>query len=239
MKNLLVATIVGGLAASTAMAGNTPIMDSLSWTIYDDFNNQENASKWDISNDRTGFRYENGGGTLYTSPSGPSRFSAISSCENVSGIMADLTLEPRFSWSHEGSGTLMIGVQVFPDFYLTFGFNSPFVSQDSQPYHLSIIASGRGFGEQEIVEDEEVEYGRSYNLAIFTEESGNWVHFYLDRTMFASVEFNLRPTITGFSINGETVDSGMKYTTDNFCVAVPEPATFLLIGLGGLICRKH
>lgn len=223
---------------SVTNAGTIPSPDSFNWVIYDNFDNPANASKWTISNDRTGFSYGNEHGTLYTDTFASSRFSAISSFENAIGIMADIVIEPRFSWSHTGSGTLMIGAEFLPDFYLTFGFNSPFVYQNSKPYHLSIIAHGIGFGEQELVEDAEVEYGRSYNLTILTEGSSNWVHFYLDRNIFASVELTSHPTITGFFINGNTFDSGMKFTTDNFYIAVPEPATLLLTGLAGLIIRK-
>ena len=208
MKKLYLFSLI--LISMNSLVHATLTTNSLNWTLYDDFNSEESASNWDINNDRVGLWYENGHAAFYTSTSSSSRCSLVSSYDGVMGIMADMSLEQRFDWSHRGSGKAMIAAEVLPNFWLAFGFNSPFVYQELQPYHLSIIGYGFGFGEQELVQDVEVEYGREYNFAILTEESSNWVDFYLDGNLFARIELISQPTITEYLINVNAFDGGCQ-----------------------------
>lgn len=226
-----------------------PDLNSTSWILYDEFSDYwDSLSRWDYATDGAGFIPDvtpplgvgnPGYCTIYTSNSGYSICNAAASYENTMGIRGNASIDLRSGETGDGYGQIMMGVELLPDFSLYLGFYAESESSVN-PYYLGLGFDSWGnlFPLTEAGKMS-IEYGREYNLAILIDGISNWVFFYVDGNIFTAIELDSTPSINEFYLRGFTHNMGSEFKVDDFYVAVPEPMTLLLLGLGGLFIQRR
>ena len=243
MKSLISVLVVSGIV-SVVSAGTIPTADTFNWTLYDDFADATSYENWTqkgISyNTSTYFgRYGKMVMRSYATMdwNADAHFYASIPDEDVRGIKADISITNNEPYTPFGYGRNVVGIKIAPNLEIYMGFFSSGYTQNIQVgYRLdgqNVIPDG--WSSQAAV------FGQVYETAIVLDDSGRNLLFFLDNQLFEMV--NIYPASIGVqTFFTETYLTWLQsdFAIDNFHVlTTPEPATLLLLGLGGVVIRRH
>ena len=245
MKNAVMFTMLVLVTISPCVFASITT-DSFRWTLYDDFSNTlESIDKWSRDgtayNLSTLYNFNSNGKMLFRSYAtyqwgANCRYHAFLPEEDIQGIKADISLKDNYYPAY-GTGRNVIGMNVASNLDVYMGF----FSNNYEHY----IQLGYRFNGEDIIPSEAnklaFNFEQDYEVAIVLDDSGRNLLFFLNNQLFDSAY--ITPGSIGASRFFVETDISSNLDTDflidNYSVLIPEPATMLLLGLGGLLIRKH